>query len=244
MKRKLERKEFCFFCGSRGSFPQLKKNIYTKRRIKLLLKQNMTGWVYAFETPSMPGFIKIGATRRSPAERLDEANASDTWRPPHPYVITCAVEVADPFAGERAVHALLAARRINPRNEFFDVTADEARTVFSLLTPKAAHDRGRSESLPNLAPLVDSPAAAPVASSASSLLRSWLDANYTRIPLREKDTGTKLEALYSAYTTATPPVHQKILGRNKFAQMMNSVYPGIGPHRNGANTVNGLYLVR
>jgi len=208
----------------------------------------MTGWVYAFETPSMPGFIKIGATRRSPAERLDEANASDTWRPPHPYVITCAVEVADPFAGERAVHALLAARRINPRNEFFDVTAEEARTVFSLLTPKAAHDRGRSEPLPNplpnLAPLVDSPAAAPVPSSPSSLLRSWFDANYTRIPLREKDTGTKLEALYSAYTTATPPVHQKILGRNKFAQMMNSVYPGIGPHRNGANTVNGLYLAR
>ena len=204
----------------------------------------MTGWVYAFETPSMPGFIKIGATRRSPAERLDEANASDTWRPPHPYVITCSVEVADPFAGERAVHALLAARRINPRNEFFDVTAEEARTVFSLLTPKAAHDRVRSESLSNLAPLVDSPAAAPVPSSPSSLLRSWFDANYTRIPLREKDTGTKLEALYSAYTTATPPVHQKILGRNKFAQMMNSVYPGIGPHRNGANTVNGLYLVR
>jgi hypothetical protein len=45
------------------------------------------------------------------------------------------VEVADPFAGERAVHALLAARRINPRNEFFDVTADEARTVF--LSPYA-----------------------------------------------------------------------------------------------------------
>ena len=163
----------------------------------------MTGWVYAFETPSMPGFIKIGATRRSPAERLDEANASDTWRPPHPYVITCAVEVADPFAGERAVHALLAARRINPRNEFFDVTAEEARIVFSLLTPKAAHDRVRSESLPNLAPLVDSRAAAPgsyanraVASQTpEGKLRAWVDENYTQVSTKEKDTGTKLEVL-------------------------------------------------
>ena len=179
----------------------------------------MTGWVYAFETPSMPGFIKIGATRRSPAERLDEANASDTWRPPHPYVITCAVEVADPFAGERAVHALLAARRINPRNEFFDVTADEARTVFSLLTPKAAHDRGRSESLPNLAPLVDSRAAAPgsyanraVASQTpEGKLHAWVDENYTQVPLKEKDTGTKLEVLYAAYTTAAPSVHTRVL---------------------------------
>jgi len=204
----------------------------------------MTGWVYAFETPSMPGFIKIGATRRSPAERLDEANASDTWRPPHPYVITCAVEVADPFAGERAVHALLAARRINPRNEFFDVTAEEARIVFSLLTPKAAHDRVRSESLPNLAPLVDSPAAAPVPSSPSSLLRSWFDANYTRIPLREKDTGIKLEALYSSYTSATPPVHQKLLGKIKFAQMMGATYQNIGPHRASSGNSGGLYLAR
>jgi len=197
----------------------------------------MTGWVYAFETPSMPGFVKIGATRRSPAERLDEANASDTWRPPHPYVVTCAAEVADPFASERAVHALLAARRINARNEFFDITAGEARAVFSLLTPKAVH-------APNLAPLVDPPVEAPVdpisreePRAPSSLLRSWVEANYTRIPLREKDAGTKLETLFAAYTTATPPVHQKQLGRNKFAAMLGAVYHGVGPHRNSDGNV-------
>ena len=212
----------------------------------------MTGWVYAFETPSMPGFIKIGATRRSPAERLDEANASDTWRPPHPYVITCSVEVADPFAGERAVHALLAARRINPRNEFFDVTAEEARTVFSLLTPKAAHDRVRSESLSNLAPLVDSPAAAPgsyanraVASQTpEGKLRAWVDENYTQVPLKEKDTGTKLEVLYAAYVAAAPPVHVKALGRNTFAKLLGSIYPNVGPHKNSNHTVSGLFLLR
>jgi hypothetical protein len=95
-----------------------------------------------------------------------------------------------------------------------------------------------------LAPLVDSRAAAPVASSASSLLRSWFDANYTRIPLREKDTGIKLEALYSSYTSATPPVHQKLLGKIKFAQMMGATYQNIGPHRASSGNSGGLYLAR
>jgi hypothetical protein len=144
------------------------------------------------------------------------------------------VEVADPFAGERAVHALLAARRINPRNEFFDVTADEARTVFSLLTPKAAHDRGRSESLPNLAPLVDSRAAAPgsyanraVASQTpEGKLHAWVDENYTQVPLKEKDTGTKLEVLYAAYTTAAPSVHTRVLWEEPVRQDARVYIPG------------------
>ncbi len=75
-------------------------------------------------------------------------------------------------------------------------------------------------------------------------LRAWVESNYTHIPLREKDTGTKLEALYAAYTSAAPPIHQKVLGRNKFAAMLGAVYAGIGPHRNAAGTVNGLYLLR
>ena len=75
-------------------------------------------------------------------------------------------------------------------------------------------------------------------------LRKWVDERYVHIALKEKDTGTKLEALYAAYTTAAPPVHAKLLGRNKFARMLNAVYPNIGPHKNGARTVGGLYLLR
>ena len=80
--------------------------------------------------------------------------------------------------------------------------------------------------------------------SPEAKLRAWVESKYARLPLREKDTGTKLERLYSAYVSVTPPVHQKTLGRNKFAAMLSSVYPGIGPHRNAAGTVNGLYLLR
>ena len=37
--------------------------------------------VYAFATPSVPGVVKIGAheAKSKKNERLDEANASDTW---------------------------------------------------------------------------------------------------------------------------------------------------------------------
>ena len=71
-----------------------------------------------------------------------------------------------------------------------------------------------------------------------------MEENYAHVPLREKDGGTKLEALYAAYMMCAPPVHQQVLGRNKFAQMLSAVYPGIGPHRNGAGTASGIYLLR
>ncbi len=45
---------------------------------------------------------------------------------------------------------------------------------------------------------------------------------YTRPVAR---TGTKLEALYSAYTTTVPPVHTKIMGKILFAKMLNAVFP-------------------
>ena len=71
-------------------------------------------------------------------------------------------------------------------------------------------------------------------------LHEWVDANYTRVA--DKANGTKLEDLYAAYTAMAPPVHTKVLGRNHFAKMLESIYPGIGPHRS-ADT-RGLYLLR
>jgi hypothetical protein len=83
-----------------------------------------------------------------------------------------------------------------------------------------------------------------VAQTPEGRLRAWVESNYTHVPLREKDTGTKLEALFGVYTSATPPVHQKLLGKTTFGKMLSAVYPGIGPHKNGAGTVSGLYLLR
>jgi hypothetical protein len=75
-------------------------------------------------------------------------------------------------------------------------------------------------------------------------LREWVEEHYVHVPLREKDTGTKLEALYAAYTLAAPQVHAKVLGRNTFAKMLGAVFPNVGPHRNAEGTIKGLYLVR
>jgi hypothetical protein len=51
------------------------------------------GYICAFVTPSMPGLVKIGATARDPAERLAEANAATTGRPPEPYYLACSFSV-------------------------------------------------------------------------------------------------------------------------------------------------------
>jgi hypothetical protein len=86
-----------------------------------------------------------------------------------------------------------------------------------------------------------------VAQTPEGRLRAWVESNYTHVPLREKDTGTKLEGLFGVYTSATPPVHQNLLGKTTFGKMLSAVYPGplaIGPHKNGAGTVSGLYLLR
>ncbi len=91
------------------------------------------GAVYAFATPSMPGIVKIGATTRAPPERLREANESDTWRPPEPYAAACVAWVEDAFAAERALHAMLAARRVHAHREFFRLTVAETRAAFALL---------------------------------------------------------------------------------------------------------------
>ncbi len=84
--------------------------------------------MYAFVTPSMPGIVKIGATTR---DRLREANESDTWRPPEPYVFACAARVTD----GRALAPCEASRAAGPAHrEFFRLTVNETRAAFRCLT--------------------------------------------------------------------------------------------------------------
>jgi hypothetical protein len=202
------------------------------------------GWVYAMVTPSMPGLVKLGATERDPSERLSEANAPDTWRPPEAYVVACATEVSNPFVVEHQVHAAFAARRVHPRREFFRATADEASTLIALIAnvphPQVPHEPTDTA---HVAPAPPSRRSPVVAQTPECKLRAWVEKNFTHVPLREKDTGTTLEALYSSYTSAVPAVHAKVAGRNTFAKMLESTYVGIGPHR-GSDGCKGIYLLR
>jgi hypothetical protein len=204
------------------------------------------GNVYCIANDTMPDIVKIGATVRDPVDRLNEARAS-TWAPTC-FRMVAQAPVDDAFATEHALHALLAPRRFEARREFFTLTHEEARALFDIVArvavgpqhgPHAAMDHREPVQLAHAAARV-----AGVSVSAEQQLRSWVESNYTHIPLRAKDTGTKLERLFASYTSAAPPVHQRQLGKILFCKMLQGIYPGIGPHKNAASTVSGLYLLR
>ncbi len=79
----------------------------------------------------MPGLLKIGYTERPMDERLQEANAS-TWVP-QPFSIEFAKHVNEPNAKEQVVHRILKEKRVNPKREFFRVTAEEVKLLFELM---------------------------------------------------------------------------------------------------------------
>ena len=203
------------------------------------------GSVYCIANDTMPGIVKIGATLRNPEDRLNEARAT-TWAPSCFRIIAQAA-VEDAFGTESALHALLAHRRFEARREFFTLTHAEARAVF--LTVELIADRTerarQSADGPMAAVSGSGPGHSPrlaVSWDEKDRLRSWVESNYTHVPLREKDAGTKLDKLHGEYARAG--VHGRPLGKIKFAQMLSAVYPGIGPHRNSVGTVSGLYLLR
>jgi hypothetical protein len=93
------------------------------------------GYLYCFSNQSMPGILKVGMTERTPKIRLNEANSSDTWRPPSPYKIEFAKKVLNPKDKETTLHKLLSqyTERINPKREFFRISPEEVKTFFDLI---------------------------------------------------------------------------------------------------------------
>lgn len=94
-----------------------------------------SGYIYCFSNESMPGIFKIGMTERTPEERLKEANATDTWRPPTPYKIEIAKKVINPMEKEKAIHNILEKYkdRINPNREFFRSSIDIIKMFFNIM---------------------------------------------------------------------------------------------------------------
>lgn len=102
---------------------------------KILLTRMIYGYVYCFSNESMPGIYKLGMTERVPEMRLNEANASDTWRPPTPYKIEMAKKVTNPKEKELTMHKLLScvSERIHPKREFFRVSLESVQLIFDLM---------------------------------------------------------------------------------------------------------------
>lgn len=93
------------------------------------------GYLYCFSNDSMPGILKVGMTERTPDIRLNEANSTDTWKPPTPYKIEFAKKVLNPKQKEIILHKLLSqySERINPKREFFRISTEEVKTFFELI---------------------------------------------------------------------------------------------------------------
>lgn len=93
-----------------------------------------TGYIYCFETESMPGTYKIGMTTRDVDVRLKEANQSNTWKPPIPYQVVFSKYVQNPREKEGMIHTLLSEYRIHPDREFFKLELEKLRCLFGLIT--------------------------------------------------------------------------------------------------------------
>ena len=82
------------------------------------------GWLYVISSPSLPGLVKLGATRRlNPTIRVKELSSSSL---PEPFKAHCFVFSDDCFELENNIHKYFDKERVNPDREFFRIEPKEA----------------------------------------------------------------------------------------------------------------------
>gem|GEM_PF-4637855 len=87
-----------------------------------------SGLLYIAHNPSaLPGFLKIGVTRKSLEIRMTELSRSTSVFGKFQEVFSC--EVPDLFKAESLVHLLLQEYRCDPRKEFFQINSKKAIVV-------------------------------------------------------------------------------------------------------------------
>jgi hypothetical protein len=91
----------------------------------------MSGYVYCFSNPAMPGLVKVGFTEAPIEQRLEDANSS-TWVPA-PFVPEFARYVKDPRSKEQVLHKIFQAQRVSPKREFFRVDPELLKLHFELM---------------------------------------------------------------------------------------------------------------
>lgn len=91
------------------------------------------GYLYCFSNEYMPGIVKIGYTKRSPIERLKEAN-SFSWGLPF-FKLVIAKKVNDYKQKEKYLHKILTNNntRICNQREFFRISCEEIIDYFNLM---------------------------------------------------------------------------------------------------------------
>ena len=82
------------------------------------------GHVYILVNATMPGYLKIGMTERTPEERAREL--SQVTGVPVPFTVAYSEDVPDCAAAERLIHARLDQFRTRKGREFFHLSLRDA----------------------------------------------------------------------------------------------------------------------
>ncbi|MGL5902415.1 MAG: GIY-YIG nuclease family protein [Cetobacterium sp.] len=77
------------------------------------------GFVYALINPGMPGYVKIGKTKRDVEKRVNELSSSTGV--PHKYACAYSIEVSDCHIVEKKLHEDFSQYRVNNNREFFEI---------------------------------------------------------------------------------------------------------------------------
>ena len=104
-------------------FTGRKRNKYANRT------NDYDSWVYVLSNPTMPGYVKIGFTDKTPEERALQLSRSTGVI--LPFKVEWAFHCYNGYALEQEVHRHLESSRITGNREFFDVSLDEAKKVIT-----------------------------------------------------------------------------------------------------------------
>ena len=92
--------------------------------LKYRREHNSAGWLYVISSPSLPGMVKIGCTKRlNPTIRVRELSSSSL---PYSFKTHCFVFNDNCFALETQMHHYFDAQRVAPDREFFYITPQQA----------------------------------------------------------------------------------------------------------------------
>ena len=91
------------------------------------------GIIYCLENPKMPDLVKIGRTNDL-KQRLSQLYSNSGV--PVPFVCVLALEVEDVVEAEQLLHDAFGDRRVNPKREFFDISAQRVVAAMKLTRGK------------------------------------------------------------------------------------------------------------
>ena len=95
--------------------------------LKYRREHNSAGWLYVISSPSLPGMVKVGCTKRlNPTIRVRELSSSSL---PYSFKTHCFVFNDDCFALETQMRHYFDAQRVAPDREFFYITPQQAIDV-------------------------------------------------------------------------------------------------------------------